>query len=370
MKKIWALGLMSGTSLDGIDGAYVQTDGVEIYTFGPVLHHVYPKTFRQKLAASFGARVLDPALSALEQELTDRHNQLCQELIEKAGFKPDVIGFHGQTITHDPAGQFSWQLGGWRQLARQTGVTVVGDFRRRDIEAGGQGAPLAPVFHTALSRAAKGNNIDGFLNIGGISNLTVVSGTEDSVLAFDCGPGNGWIDDWVKAHKDQTADWDGQFARRGKIDSALVEAWLQQPFFSSPWPKSLDRLDLATPGLEKLSLVDGAASLTAFSAQSVALAFDQLRAEGNFVPDHLWVTGGGRHNPVLMEQLTRLIPCPVQPIENLHLEGLKLDGDFIEAQAFAYMAVRRLYDLASSFPGTTGVTKPTLAGDIFIQSDV
>ena len=366
MKKIWALGLMSGTSLDGIDGAYIQTDGVEIYAFGPILHHVYPKIFRQNLVAAFGARESDPTLFALEQELTDRHNQLCQGLIEKAGFTPDVIGFHGQTITHDPVRQFTWQLGDWTRLARQIGVPVVGDFRRRDVEAGGQGAPLAPVFHAALCRLAGGSNVDGFLNIGGISNLTVVCGAEDSILAFDCGPGNGWIDEWVKAHKDQTADWDGQFARQGKIDSVLVETWLQQPFFSAPFPKSLDRLDLATPGLAQLSLVDGAASLTAFSAQSVALAFDQLRAGSYPVPDHLWITGGGRHNPVLMEQLARLIPCSVQPIENLPVKGFKLDGDFIEAQAFGYMAVRRLYDLASSFPGTTGVPEPTLAGDIFM----
>jgi anhydro-N-acetylmuramic acid kinase len=346
-----AIGLMSGTSLDGIDVAMIETDGRERVIAGPALTLAYPPEFREKLRSVLGG--VGP-LAEVEHELTRLHAHAVEHFLGRYSGTPiDIVGFHGHTILHRPADRRTWQIGDGALLARRLGLDVVADFRSADVAAGGEGAPLAPLFHAAL--AANLPKPLTILNIGGVANVTWV-GEGVQLLAFDTGPGNALIDDWVRRHTGAAADLDGALARAGTASTAHVERFLESPFFDRSPPKSLDRDDFRKILPVGLSLEDGAATLIEMTAAAVAAATRHFPA-----PSREWlVTGGGRHNPALMEALRRLLEVPVRPVE-----AVGWDGDALEAQAFAYLAVRSLEGLPLSLPSTTGVSQPTCGGRLF-----
>ncbi len=355
----WALGLMSGTSLDGVDAALIRSDGRARVAPGPRLTLAYDAAFRARLRGALGAR---GPVETLERELTLRHAEAVRRLLSEAAMAPAevaVLGFHGHTVLHQPEAGRSRQIGDGALLAAETGIDVVCDFRARDLAEGGQGAPLAPLYHAALAAGlAKPLAV---LNLGGVANLTWIGAgigpgmgeSEGAVRAFDTGPGNALIDDWAARHSGRPLDLDGALARGGRIHEAALGALLDDAYFTRPPPKSLDR-DAFDPGpVAGLSAADGAATLTAFSAAAVARALDHLPA----APVRWLVTGGGRRNPALMAALAERLEAPVEPVE-----AVGWDGDALEAQAFAYLALRALAGLPLSLPETTGVARPMPGG--------
>src|SRR3984957_2257310 len=273
------IGLMSGTSLDGVDAAWLDTDGETIAGFGPTLTIPYGGALRRDLRAMLerapglaqaGPGLASPNLASVVARLTECHIQAVKALERPA----DLIGFHGQTILHQPDQRRTWQIGDAALLARETGIAVAWDFRSADVAAGGEGAPLAPVYHAALARALP--RPLAVLNIGGVANVTWIGEGDSDLIAFDTGPGNGPLDDWVMRHTGQAFDRDGALARSGTVDTAVLMALLAHPYFARTAPKSLDRLDfsraLAATGLNALAVADGAATLVAFTAASVAAA--------------------------------------------------------------------------------------------------
>ena len=340
--------------MDGIDAALIETNGDEITDFGGSVEIPYDDTFRDQLRGLMGRKAEDDAETlAVAMELTRLHGVAVNVLVAQSGLKQTdigVVGFHGQTVFHDPAAGVTCQIGDGAELARMTGIRVVNNFRSADVAAGGEGAPLAPIYHVALSRPLE--RPVAILNIGGVANVTWVS-PDGGAVAFDTGPGNALIDDWVRLKTNQMMDVDGQLARRGHVDQAVLDELLKHSYFDRPYPKSLDRDVFSFAALAYSSPEDGAATLAAFTAQAVLKAAQQLPAS----PLQWLVCGGGRHNRVLMGNLRNALGVPVAPVE-----AVGWQGDALEAQAFAFLAVRSLYGLPISFPQTTGVTKPTAGG--------
>lgn len=356
--KLWTIGLMSGTSLDGIDAALLKSDGHRVLAFGPRLTLDYDEVFREELRAVLGG---EGPVDTVERTLTLRHAEAVHELLVQAGLAREeiaLLGFHGHTILHAPDQGRTWQIGDAALLARETGIDVVADFRSQDVSLGGQGAPFAPLFHAALARDLE--KPLAVLNIGGVANVTWIAapaadsgGDEEHLLACDTGPGNALINDWVERRTGYPMDKGGALARAGRIDADALNALLDHAYFGQALPKSLDRDDFDPAPLAALSLEDGAATLTAFTAAAVAAVVPQLP-----VPPGRWlVTGGGRHNPTMMEQLRKRLAVPVETVE-----AVGWDGDALEAQAFAYLAVRSRLGLPLSLPGTTGVKQATTGG--------
>ncbi|HEX3521564.1 MAG TPA: anhydro-N-acetylmuramic acid kinase [Stellaceae bacterium] len=345
------MGLMSGTSLDGIDVAMIETDGRERVNPGPALTLSYPQEFRERLRSVLGG---EGPVGVVEEELTRLHAEaVAQFLCQCPRTVIDVVGFHGHTILHRPAERRTWQIGDGGLLARRLGLDVVADFRSADVALGGQGAPLAPLFHAALGAALP--KPIAVLNIGGIANVTWIGGPGE-ILAFDTGPGNALIDDWVRRQIGAAADLDGVLARAGAVSAAHVENFLVSSYFDRPPPKSLDRDDFRAALPTGLSLEDGAATLTEVTAAAVAAGTRHFPA-----PAKQWlVTGGGRHNPAVMQALARRLNATVRPVE-----AVGWHGDALEAQAFAYLAVRSILGLPLSLPSTTGVPRPTCGGRLF-----
>jgi len=346
-----ALGLMSGTSLDGMDAALILSDGRSAVEAGPSMSLPYDADFRARLRAVLGGK---GEVKAVERELTLRHAHLVKDLLAKAGRGPqdvEAIGFHGHTILHEPEENRTWQIGDGALLAAETGIDVVCDLRARDVAEGGQGAPLAPLYHAAL--AVTLDKPVAVLNLGGVGNLTWIGKGGGEIMAFDTGPGNALIDDWVAKRTGQTRDEGGALALAGTADEAALASLLENSYFAQVPPKSLDRDAFDIGPLAALDLADGAATLTAFTAQAVAVAVAQLP-----VPPGRWIVcGGGRHNSAIMAALAERLGVPVDPVE-----AVGWDGDAIEAQAFAYLALRSLDGLPLSLPGTTGVSAPTTGG--------
>jgi anhydro-N-acetylmuramic acid kinase len=344
---------MSGTSLDGVDAAWVLTDGVRVLRLGASATLLYEDEFRVDLRRLLDlAPALpddDPFLQAVTHRLTMEH-ALAVGLL---GVGADVLGFHGQTILHAPEVKRTWQIGDAALLAARTGIEVVHDFRSADVAAGGQGAPLVPLFHAALAAELPKPLL--IVNIGGVANITFL-GADGEILACDTGPGNGPLDDLARRHTGQAYDKDGALAASGVVDEVRLAALLADAFFARPAPKSLDRLhfsaliEQATAGL---AVKDAAATLAAFCTRAVAAA--PLPAS----PLRVLVTGGGRKNPVLMAGLARAFGVPVEPVE-----AVGWDGDALEAQCFGFLAVRSKYGLPLSLPGTTGVAAPQTGGRI------
>ncbi len=347
------IGLMSGTSLDGVDAAWLETDGERIGAFGPTLTLPYDQRLRADLRRILDhAPTLDPEdrrLKSAVARLTEYHVRAVAALERQA----DLIGFHGQTILHQPDRRRTWQIGDADELAWRAGLPVAHDFRSADVAAGGQGAPLAPIFHAALAR--RDQKPLAVLNIGGVANVTWIG--DDALIAFDTGPGNGPLDDWIAGRTGAPFDRNGALARSGRAARAVLDRLLSDAYFSRPPPKSLDRLDfsasLAASGIERLSAADGAATLVALLAETVAMA--PLPAQ----PLRWLVTGGGRHNPAIMAALRDRLGVPVDPVE-----VLGWNGDALEAQCFGFLATRTQAGLPISFPGTTGVPRAMSGGRI------
>ncbi|WP_425043900.1 anhydro-N-acetylmuramic acid kinase [Primorskyibacter sp. S87] len=346
--SVRALGAMSGTSLDGVDAAIVETDGMTITGFGETGYRAYNAEEREVLRTGLGFWS-GPEVDAASELVTDAHK------LALSGFPDvDLIGFHGQTLAHDPRGRGTLQVGDGAALAEALDVPVVWDFRSDDVAMGGEGAPLAPFFHFACAKWIVATAPLCFLNLGGVGNLTYVDPTRDrpedpgALLAFDTGPANAPVNDLVQARLGLHMDRDGAVAKDGKVENGALELFLAEPYFARIPPKSLDRNDFAEMiGLvQELGDADAVATLTGMCAAAVALGMEHCPKP----PDRVLVTGGGRHNPVLMQMLQVSLDCPVEPVESVGL-----DGDMLEAQAFAYLAVRVARGLPTSCPGTTGV---------------
>ncbi len=355
-----ALGLMSGTSMDGIDAAILDTDGESIATFGPTHFEPYGPEMRAALRAAMEraaslptAGPLPIGLFQLERELTQAHARAVASLLAAAGMSARdvaVIGFHGQALVHRPEQRATLQIGSGPLFAATTSIDVVSDFRSADVRAGGQGAPLVPIYHAAL---AKERAPVAVVNIGGVANVTFI-GRSGELVAFDAGPGNAPIDDWALKHTGKPIDQGGALAAKGRVNEGVVAHLLKHEFFARPAPKSLDRMAFSLDMARNLSAEDGAATLAAFSAHAIAKA----RAHFPMAPSEWIVCGGGRHNPVLMRELRRAL----QDSRVITAEDAGWRGDFIEAEAFAYLAVRSLRGLPISFPATTGVPRPMTGG--------
>jgi len=382
-KTMRAIGLMSGTSMDGVDVALIETDGADSLVRGPALTVGYDEAFRSALrraiedARHLTDRTARPGcLAEVERALTERHAAAVGQFLAREGLRPaevDVIGFHGQTVLHkrivekvhvratepdapsvdvaEEAHLLTVQLGDGALLARRTGIDVVYDLRAADTVAGGEGAPLAPVYHRALTARLPQRPI-AILNIGGVANITWI-GREGELLAFDTGPGNAMIDDWMQQRRGVPRDEDGALAASGRVHDDYVTQYLRHSYFGEPPPKSLDRNAFGLELVDALSPEDGAATLTAFTAASIA------GARGHFPEQpQLWViSGGGRRNKTLMAMIAGLVEAAVAPAE-----AAGMDGDAVEAEAWAYLAVRSLAGLPITFPGTTGVARPLTGG--------
>ena len=366
MSLLRAIGLMSGTSLDGIDVALVETDGQAQVRLGAFATRAYAEPERRLLRAALAdARNLaDPTsrpgiLPQAEAFLTRAHAEAVRSFCKEAGIDlagVDLVGFHGQTVLHRPEAGLTVQIGDGEELARELGRPVVFDFRSADVAAGGQGAPLVPVFHRALAARDGLPDRVAFLNIGGVANATFLSGEADPI-ACDTGPGNALLDDFVLARTGAPFDAGGALAAKGKADEGLLYCWLAHPFFAPPPPKSLDRNAFDVSDVEKLSDADGAATLTAFTARSVACLLSYLDEAPK-----LWIAcGGGARNKTLLLMLENCLGAPVRAADEYGW-----DAGAIEAQAFAYLAVRAMRGLPLTFPGTTGVARP-LAGGRLVQ---
>jgi len=373
-KPLAAIGLMSGTSMDGIDIALLATDGeahVERRAAGAV---AYNPAFRRRLAAALetakamSTREERPGdLAALERELTLRHARAVRDFLAAQGLSAsdiDVIGFHGQTVLHRPEKALTVQLGDGALLAAETGIPVVFDMRAADMTLGGQGAPLVPAYHRALAAnlpaGMAGLAPVALVNIGGISNITFI-GRDGELIAFDTGPGNALIDQWVSTHAGIPYDAGGAVASEGRVLAALARRYLDSPYFMKPAPKSLDRNDFLPPDGPEASLEDGARTLAYVTAAGIWKA-------GDLLPDRprLWIVcGGGRHNRAIMQDLAGFAASAGEGEAEMRVasaEEAGFDGDAMEAEAWAYLAVRSLRGLDITWPGTTGVSRPATGG--------
>ena len=355
---VWALGAMSGTSLDGVDAAMVLTDGSRILEFGPHAYRPYTAAEREVIRAAFGLWPGDAGVAEAAEVVENAHAEVLSRFSGA-----EVVGFHGQTLAHDPRGRGTHQAGNGALLAEVLGLPVVWDFRSNDVQMGGQGAPLAPFFHFACAQFAGAEMPLAFLNLGGVGNLTwvdprhVAPEAHGAVMAFDTGPANAPINDLMLTRLGVVQDEGGALAAKGRVDEAVVEAFLRHPYFFKMPPKSLDRNDF--PGLPSmvadLSDADAAATLTACVAAAVARGAEHFPTP----VARVLVTGGGRLNATMMEALAQRLSVEVQPID-----AVDLNGDMLEAQAFAYLAVRVMKGLPTSAPMTTGVPAAVGGGQI------
>ncbi|MEN5051560.1 anhydro-N-acetylmuramic acid kinase [Brevundimonas naejangsanensis] len=367
-KTLRVLGFMTGTSLDAVDMAVIETDGHDILSFGPA--------GEMKLDSETRAVIEDAIEDAFDWErdeeepdsfedarmaVADAHLAAALGFMAVNGVKSsalDLVGVHGQTVLHeaptpDQPGR-TVQLIDAASVAEGLGAPVAFDFRSADVAAGGQGAPLAPVYHAALVRKAGMEGPVAVLNLGGVGNITLIR-ADGELEAFDTGPANGMVDLLVQSRMKKRMDEGGRLAAAGTVDQAMLGAYLAHPYFAASGPKSLDRFDFSLDPVADLSLEDAAATLTAFAAQAVALGVARCSEQ----PKEIVVCGGGRHNPVLLAAIRERVGVPVSTAED---KGWR--GDSIEAEAFAFLAARCRLGLPISFPGTTGVPAPMTGGRI------
>ncbi len=357
-----AIGLMSGTSMDGVDVALLDTDGETVSAFGPTGYRAYSEDERALLRAALkeGALLTDrtartPLLQKAEDLITRAHAEAVELFLERNGLSRGdiaVVGFHGQTVLHRPELKLTVQIGDGVALRQRLGIPVVHDLRQADVAAGGQGAPLVPVFHRALADAAGLPRPLAVVNIGGVANVTFI-GADGGLLAFDTGPGNALLDDWMAERTGTAVDAGGATAARGRPDETILAWLLVHPYFARRPPKSLDRNAFAHRIVGNVATEDGAATLAAFTARSIARGADFLKA-----PPALWVVcGGGAKNPTLLGLLAQATGAAVKTGEDVGWSS-----DFLEAQAFAFLAVRSMKGLPLTYPSTTGVPAPVTGG--------
>lgn len=361
-KKVYtAIGLMSGTSLDGVDAALIETDGIDYVRPLGFVTQPYNADLKAALRACFGKNTLDEAGKAAERAMTLAHVAAIMDLLaENPNAKPEIVGFHGQTILHEPEKAVTIQIGDAALLAKETGIDVVYDFRSLDVAAGGQGAPLVPLYHKALIAGAGQALPVALLNIGGVGNITWIGRGVHDLIAFDTGTGNALMDDYVKTHLGLDFDRDGALAAKGQPDAEILKRWGAHSYFSQKPPKSLDRneWDVAAMGplaadLQGLRHEDALATLLHFTVLGVKRALDHVPE----LPTQLYLCGGGRHNKALVQALSAELPCAIR-----QLDDLGWNGDATEGECFAYMAVRSLLGLPISLPSTTGAPSPLTGG--------
>ncbi len=364
-----AIGLMSGTSMDGIDIALITSDGEHHVGHGPNMFVPYEERFRERIITGLNDALVikeraerPGTLVALEQEITELHINAVRHLMDKNALLPgdiDVIGFHGQTLLHRPREALTVQLGKGQAMADALGIDVVFDLRAEDMMHGGQGAPLVPVYHRALANSLhhdrKIRKPVAFVNIGGISNVTFV-GNDGELIAFDCGPGNGLIDQWVQQQAGKPFDEDGNIARTGKINHEICDKYLAHPYFALPVPKSLDRNDFPPLADKTLSPEDGARSLAHVTARAI------MRSSAYFPqkPETWIICGGGTLNNVIMDDLRELAASGSANV--VKADDLGLDSMALEAEAFGYLAIRSMLGLDITCPTTTGCKAPVSGG--------
>lgn len=349
-----SIGLMSGTSADGVDAALLKTDGEGQIEFLGGLTLPYDPVLRSRVLEASQHDVPTTELLRLERDVTLHHAKAVEALREAqpgSSAKAELIGFHGHTVRHAPDEQLTMQLGNPWLLAEKSGLPVVSDFRRRDIAIGGQGAPLAAMFHRALF--ADDPLPVAVLNLGGVANVTWV-GEEGALIAGDTGPGCGLLDEWAQEMAGVPHDQDGRLALAGKVDEGIVQAALRAPFFARPLPKAADRYDFDHVDVSTLGVEDGAATLCAVTARAVIEAVKRLPAQ----PTTLWATGGGVHHPVIMQMLGEHFS------EVRRVDERKLSAETLEAECFAWLAVRRMRNLPLTMPETTGCREPVCGGVI------
>lgn len=362
------VGLMSGTSLDGVDAALLETDGQTLMRFGPGQEHSFKDADRALLRQAVDAALdwrfegaVPAVFKAAEEVLTRTHAEAVQLVAKRAGLALsdiECVGFHGQTVIHippqsDQPGR-TLQLGDGQALSDRLGVPVAFDFRTADMQAGGQGAPLAPIYHALLAQWSGLERPLGVLNIGGVANLTLIE-PDGTLTAFDTGPGNGLIDAWVEEKTGAPMDRDGALSAQGRVHEAGLEDLLRHPHFALEGPKSLDRWDFSLDAARNLTVEDGAATLAQFTAEAIGLG---LKAS-HHLPRRLIVCGGGRKNADLIQRITHVTGIPATSAE-----AVGWRGDLIEAEAFAVLAARTLRGLPLSWPGTTGVAEPCIGGRV------
>src|SRR5580692_2045340 len=360
-----AIGLMSGTSLDGVDVALIETDGRCIKAFGPSGYRPYTEKERGLLRQALYEAINLPQRDArpgilreAERAVTIAHAEAVSAFVAQHRITCqdiDIVGFHGQTVLHRPAQKMTVQIGDAPALAKAIHIPVMHDFRAADVAAGGQGAPFVPVYHRALAQSLEREGPIVVVNIGGVSNITYIDGA-DTLIACDTGPGNALLDDYIFRVTGQRFDCEGRLAAQGAVDEAWIARGLQHPFFALPPPKSLDRNDFASLVLREMSPADGAATLTAFTAAAIARIVPLLPK----TPRSWVVAGGGARNLTMMRMLReRLDPVTVEAAD-----ALGWSADAIEAQAFGFLAARGLKGLPLSYPATTGVPIPMTGGVI------
>jgi anhydro-N-acetylmuramic acid kinase len=357
-----AIGLMSGTSLDGVDVALIETDGERAVTLGPTGYRAYSEAEREILRGSIAdavaltdRRARPGRLAKAERLVTQAHAEAVEVFLREHAVATDeveVVGFHGQTVLHRPETELTVQLGDGPALARRLGIPVVHDFRAADVAEGGEGAPLVPVFHRALVHATGQKPPIAVLNIGGVANVTFLD-ADDQLLAFDTGPGNALLDDWVQERAGRAFDENGAIASRGKPDETLLAWLLVHPYFQKEPPKSLDRNWFSPRMVAHLSLEDGTATLAAFTVRAVARALEFASEK----PKRWIVGGGGARNAELMRLLRQQLESEI-----VTADEIGWSSSHLEAQAFAYLAVRSLKGLPITFPSTTGVCEAMTGG--------
>ncbi len=355
---VWALGAMSGTSLDGVDAAMVLTDGGSSLDFGQTEYRPYTVSEQAVLRAALGLWPGDDGVEAAAEVVETAHAEVLSRFSGA-----EIIGFHGQTLAHDPRGRGTHQAGSGAVLAEVLGKTVVWDFRTADVALGGQGAPLAPFYHFACAKHIGATAPLAILNLGGVGNLTWIDPrfatpeADGALLAFDTGPANAPLNDLMLARLGSEQDEDGRLAGKGSPDDAIIEAFLRHPYFFKMPPKSLDRNDFhgLVEAVSSLGDADAAATLTFAAAMAVARGAEHFPK----AVTKMLVTGGGRHNATFMEMLKNVLSCAVDPIE-----AVGLNGDMLEAQAFAHLAVRVARGMPTSCPSTTGVAGAVGGGQI------
>jgi anhydro-N-acetylmuramic acid kinase len=358
-----AIGLMSGTSLDGVDVALIETDGLELVRTGPTSYRAYSRREREVLrsalleAVGLSDRAARPgAVAEAEALVTAAHVEAVDRLLEDHNLSRSaigIVGFHGQTVLHRPQSRLTVQIGDGKALARELDIPVAYDFRAADVAAGGQGAPLVPIYHRALAVTLDSPGPIAVINVGGVANLTYIDGDRE-LVAFDTGPGNALLDDFMHSRTGQPCDWGGQAAAGGTVDRGFIAELGHHPYFQQKPPKSLDRNDFAEVNLATASVVDGAATLTALTVETIAWALDHLPR----TPQTFIIAGGGARNRTLMQMLSvRLRPGNV-----FTADSVGWVGDAIEAQAFAFLAARTARGLPITFPGTTGAPYPLPGG--------
>ena len=376
-KLYTAIGLMSGTSMDGVDISLIESDGFDQFTKILDEYHEYDEDLHAQLVGLrnliINHKDLDQysnELTTLERKITLFHANIVNNLAIKYKNTIDLVGFHGQTIFHNPKVKISKQLGDGNLLSQLVKKKIVFDFRQNDLKNNGQGAPLTPIFHNLLAK-----NIDNkhkikfpisIVNIGGISNLTYLIKNnrliEDSLKAFDIGPGNCLIDDWIRKNSKKKFDESGLIAASGKINQLILNQVIEN-FKISSYENSLDVKDFDISFARGLSLEDGCATITSFTAYLIAQGIEFLHKKNIDTSSKYLICGGGRKNNYLMESISNYLTDK----ENIILEPIEkygFDGDYIESQAFGYLAIRSFLNLPISFPGTTGCYKPTTGGNL------